>query len=142
MKYTKQALHVLTNNLKNLIDQCFRFEMQSQDINKEIIKFIDSHMLTATGKKRYPDYYSTALHNFAAEFKQVRMNEKTLFCYLVDGELYTTYKKSASWYVGEVTLKSYRQDPAIEQKVLYSKGDITNGFYYNSGKPFFVKHVA
>ena len=96
-------------------------------------------MLTSNGKKRYPTYYSIALHNFASEFKQVRQNEKTLFCYLVGGELYTTYKKAASYYIGEVTLKNYRQDPKIEEAVLYSKGNITNGLYYNSGKPYFIK---
>ena len=58
---------------------------------------------------------------------------------MVDNVLYTTHKKNASYFVGDVTLKHYKDNPEIEQKVLYSKGEITNGYYYNSGKPYFVK---
>jgi hypothetical protein len=124
-----------------VIDQGFRFELPQAEIIKNVNQFFDSHFLTDTGKKRYPDYFRISLNAFWYEFLNLRMAENTLFCYLVDNVLYTTYKKNASWYNGVVTLPSYKSDPSIEEKVLQSKGDITNGYYYNSGKPYFVKTV-
>jgi len=139
MKYIKQTLNTLTSDLRAVIDQGFRFELTQSQIAANVNQFFDMHFLTDTGKKRYPDYYRIALNAFWCEFLNLRMAENTLFCYLVDGVLYTTHKKNASWFNGVVTLPHYKDNPAIEEKVLYSKGDVTNGYYYNSGKPYFVK---
>jgi hypothetical protein len=141
MKYSKKTLAGLTNELAAVIDQGFRFELTQSEITKNVNQFFDSHFLTDTGKKRYPDYFRISLNAFCYEFSNLRMSENTLFCYLVDNVLYTTYKKSASYFKGEVTLPSYKSDPTIEDKILYAKGNITNGYYYNSGKPHFIKTV-
>jgi hypothetical protein len=141
MKYTKQTLATLTSDLRAVIDQGFRFELTQSEINQNVNQFFEMHFLTNGGKKRYPDYYRIALNTFWYEFLNLRMAENTLFCYLVDDVLYTTHKKNASYFVGDVTLKNYKDDPAIEKRVLQSKGEITNGYYYNSGKPYFVKTV-
>jgi hypothetical protein len=141
MKYSKKHLSELVSDLRSLIDQNFRFQLTSLENSAAVNKFISGHMKTDKGNNRYPAYYSTVLYSFHREYSEVKMRENTLFCYLVDNVLYTTYKKSASYYKGDVTLKHYKDDPTIEEKVLYNKGNVTNGYYYNSGKPYFVKYT-
>ena len=79
MKYSKKSLSTLVTELRQLIDQNFRFELTAEQNSKSVNDFVTSHMKTDSGKLRYPVYYSSVLYNFHREFSEVRMAEKLYF---------------------------------------------------------------
>ena len=144
MKQTKKSISSLMSELRSLIDQGFRFELTQQDINKSVSDWFDKTFLTESGNKRYPDYTRMALNAFWSEFINVRMSENALFCYVVDGKLYTTFNKHLPHkytFKGTTSIKNYKEDPSVEEKILSRKGNITDGYYYPNGKPYFVRTV-
>jgi hypothetical protein len=140
MKYTKKSLAVLTGELRGLIDQNLRFKLTQSEGIAAVHQFFDYHFKTDNGKKRYPDYYRSALNAFWYEFLNVRIAEDLLWCYEIDGKLYTNYNKnnpSKYCFKGITDLPCYRDNPEIEKRLL-SDNNVIRGTYYPCGKPYFV----
>ena len=67
-------------------------------------------------------------------------DQKCIFCYEVDGSLYTTFKKEKHFYTftGTTEIPNYKSVKGIEEKILKSKGEVKSGFYYPDGKPYYI----
>lgn len=142
MKMQIKTLSTLTSDLRALIDQNFRFELDQPAMLKSIHEFMQDNMFTDSGKRRYSKTYQTALNAFWYEYTNIKQNENTIYCYEVNGKLYTTYDKLGKpfkyWFKGQTDIENYRIHSEIDDMVLCGKYE-RSGFYYGSGKPFFIR---
>lgn len=100
---------------------------------------------TDSGNYRYPqrDIFAatvaidTTIKNLLSDF--------TVFCYKIDGELYTTYNRNKPFKYSfkgnpaDITMQNYREAGKEPRLLELGKNDsVVSGFYYPCGKPFFV----
>ena len=133
-----KTIYTLTSELRNKIDWNFKVRMSQSDMLSDINKWFDNTMLTASGKRRYPHYYQTALNAFNFEYMRVKADENTIFCYDVNGTLCTTYnaeRPDSYSFKGTTDIINYRK-AGIADSILHQ---CDNGYYYPCGKPYFVR---
>lgn len=137
-------LYELSSEFRSMVrSHFFSFESDSETINRSINLFIEHNMLTESGKRRYPKYFQTVLSVLATELKNEYMNTCTIFCYEIDGQLFTTYnKKQINKYLfnGETEIPNYREAGKEDRLIELRKTDqkVKSGFFYGSGEPYFL----
>lgn len=85
-------LYALTDQLVSILKHQFMFTNTSSKMTENINNHIQGVMLTATGKKRYPNYYETSLRATAYTVKGMLEREHTLHGYWFEDEFYTYTK--------------------------------------------------
>ena len=131
------TLQKLTNELRRTIESQFLFQNTKKQIWEEVNKFIHEKAITDKGNRRYPKYYDKSLLAFAHEYIEKMAEDLTIFCYNVDGKLYTTYNKNnpTKYYFKCVTDIPNYKDHNIPDKILWES---KAGFFYGNGKEFYL----
>ena len=138
-----KTLNELCKTFISELRSCIRFKMSSDDINTHIERIKAHQYKTTNGNERYPQYYKTAVNAAMDATRDILVQQNTIFCYEIDGDLYTTFKpfNNNSWFIGFTEIQNYRlagiEDRLIELRI--KNKPIKSGFYYGCGKPYFVK---
>lgn len=141
MKYSKLSQYQLANQLESLLKRCFMFKASQSEIMTEFNKFFDYHFKTESGKHRYSKTIQNALLVLWYQSIKRLQDENTIFCYEIDGKLYTTFNadnRKNYYFTGETNIPNYRQ---VENRLIELRKqdkDVVSGFYYPCGKPYFV----
>lgn len=142
MKLLSDLTSLFSSEARSLI--CI-FRQNQKQVMERYNGMIKTVFYTESGKRRYPKSWQQTCNSVFFEVLEVYKSQNLIFCYEIDGDLYTTYKnKNNSYFIGETSIPNYRkagkEDRLIE---LRKKGDpIKSGFYYSDGKPFFVSSEA
>lgn len=134
-------LNDLSSNVRSLINSSFKHYYQdSGDMFKQFDKWLKGEMLTSGNKRRYPLYFATCLNVVYTQLSELYRDQHCVYCYKVDGVLYTTYNKHKQnnyLFAGSTDIENYRVNPVVESKILngeYSE----SGFYFAcNGKTFY-----
>lgn len=141
MKYIKQTELQLMRDLERRLQNAFSFKLPADKVNNYINEFLDYHLLTETGKPRYSRSIAKALRLYWLTRQESLENEQLIWCYEIDGELYTTYKnKDLNNFKGITNIQHYR-DAGKEEKLLELEragNTVKRGFFYPCGKPFYT----
>lgn len=137
METTFSYIEIIQDEVKS----AFNFRATSAEINQIIEKKLDSIRFDSArynGPRLKRSRISKALSSFLLNVAQVEKrrlaDERVLFCYEVNGRLYTTHKKG--WSEDGLIAGNYRSFPEIESIILSGKSD-NKGFYYPCGKVYF-----
>ena len=135
-----KTLNELLSNVTSLVDSHVKsYHSSSLDLQNCFTTWLDSHMLTDSGNRRYPLYYNTALRAVFDQMVDLYTRQNCIFCYLVDDVLYTTYNKNNHnkyYFIGNTDIESYRLNPEIERRIL-ARDFISSGLYYSNGKCYY-----
>ena len=137
-----KTLNELSSNVLSLIRSNFYHQQQdSGEQYQQFNKWLKMELFTKAGKKRFPNYFVTCLNVVYMQFSEYMRDTNCIYCYNVNGVLYTTFKsgvKNKYSFKGETSIKNYRVDPDIELVIL--NGDYTeSGFYFaDTGKTFYA----
>jgi hypothetical protein len=141
MKYNKLSQYQLADQLESLLKRCFMFKATQLETMAEVNKFFDYHFKTETGKQRYSKTIHNALSVLWYQTIKRLQDENTIFCYVIDGKLYTTFnaeKPNNYYFKGETKIPNYRQVESRLIELRKQDVDVVSGSYYPCGKPYFV----
>ena len=136
----KKSIYRLSENVTQLVRSNFvSFKGGPAELNQSYKQFVDTNFYTEKGSNRYPNKYKLTCEMLRYELVKLFESMYLIYCYKIDGELYTTYKNSNnSHFVGTTDIKNYRsagkEDRLIELRK--SNEPIEHGFYYPCGKPY------
>ena len=144
MKTVYEVIATLTKDIKS----AFFIEKKNQtDLNVYSYQRLSFLTRTDSGNLRYAKKDIHACQCVINQLLQDLLNDFTVFCYQIDGELYTTYNKDNSFkyaFKGNpatITMKNYREAGKESRLMELSKdNNVVSGFYYPCGKPFFVSN--
>ena len=135
-----ETLGQLSSRVTSLVKAHFKhFKSEQKQICEAYNKFLKDNLFTDSGNRRYPKYVQTALNCVFSEMMELHRSEKLVFCYKVDGKLFTTFNKhkvEKYLFTGKTDIPNYRENSDIEEKVLHSEYS-ESGLYYPCGKPFY-----
>lgn len=141
MKHLSELTSFFSSEARSLI--C-TFRQNQQQVMERYNDLILNVFHTNSGARRYPQYWQTVCNSVFFEVLEVYKSQNLIFCYEIDGQLYTTHKnKSNSWFIGETSIPNYRKAGKEDRLIELRKNNkkIVNGFYYVDGKPFYTSEV-
>jgi hypothetical protein len=135
-----KTLNELSSEVRSFVNSQFLFKEESGESFKRFNNWLESEAFTNSGKKRLPAYYVTCLNTVYTQLTELYRDHNCIYCYMVDGVLYTTFKKDNKnkyLFKGDTEIKNYREDQGVERKVLNSEYS-ESGFYHSNGKPYYT----
>ncbi len=129
------------------IDMGFLCNLQQKEINDNLDILYYNMFFTEGGNLRYPKKHFEAVKASARVYLQRLIDEKTIFCYEIDGILAANYnekKKSHYYFKGVTSIPYYRNIDGFEEKIIsISKNNekLISGFFYPCGKPYYLYEV-
>ena len=141
--YKLLNMYELIDLFSSAVSGGYNMKMSSRELNDRINELKQYHFFTDSGKKRYTNFESYAVIGSIESTKKILFNQLLIYCYEIDGKLYTTYNSNAPHkynFIGKTEIPNYRkagkEDRLIELQK--NKYDVTSGFYYPCGKPYFI----
>jgi len=126
-----KTLYQLCNDLRSRINSEYLWQHDSKTLHANINAYIDSIMLTKTGKRRYPLYYREVLNQVTYQLYIVIENTLVIFGYWYKDQFYTTHKE----------IKEYSNTNKLHKlNLIQTEWDkMPRGLYYRSNlKPYFI----
>lgn len=131
--------------------KCIDFGFICKSNQKRILDNLESLynniFYTEKGNLRYPKKYIEAVKASARVYLNKSMDQNTIFCYVIDGVMATTYndnKKSHYYFKGNTDIPYYRNIDGFEEKIISTSKNnekITSGFFYPCGKPYYLYEI-
>lgn len=142
--YKRKLLSELVNVFSYEAQSMIRFKADHNEIMKHYHKICNNHFITENGNKRYPNYYQTTCNAIFFEILELLKSQSLIYCYEIDGKLYTTFNSdypNKYSFKGLTDIQNYRKAGKEDRlnNARKNNENITSGFYYPCGKPFFIR---
>lgn len=141
-----KTVYSLASELKRELKSHFMtFENDQSTVSAYMNNWLVANTRTSGNNYKYPKKDIHALKMLLVTLMEDYMEQFTIYCYNIDGDLYTTYNSDKPFKYNfrshkKPVMENYR-DAGKEVRLMElqkNSGNVQSGFYYPTGKPYFV----